>query len=192
MDKKRIAIFVSGSGSNAEAVLNYFQKHPNISVVLLLSNNPQALALERAKKFDVPSKVFDRNQFQQENVLQWLTENHVTHIVLAGFLWMIPRNLTEAFPNKIINIHPSLLPKFGGKGMYGMKVHEAVKNAGETETGMTIHLVNEKYDDGEILKQVRCKVSPADRPNDISENVLRLEHFHYPRVIEAWIQKSTS
>src|SRR5258705_8479798 len=162
MDKKRIAIFVSGSGSNAEAVMKYFQKHPNISVVLLLSNNPQAHALERAKKINVLTKVFDRLQFQQEDVLKYVTEYQITHIVLAGFLWMIPKILTDAFPNKIINIHPSLLPKFGGKGMYGMKVHEAVKNAGETETGLTIHLVNEKYDDGKILKQVRCKVSPAD------------------------------
>jgi phosphoribosylglycinamide formyltransferase-1 len=189
MDKKRIAIFVSGSGSNAEAVINYFKNHPAISVELLLSNKPEAYALERAKKFNVPSKVFDRSQLQQD-VLIWLRESKITHLVLAGFLWMIPKSLTDAYPNKIINIHPSLLPNFGGKGMYGLKVHEAVKNAGETETGLTIHLVNEKYDEGKILKQVRCKVSATDTAKDISENVLRLEHFHYPRVIEEWVLNS--
>lgn len=187
--KFKLAIFVSGSGSNAEAVINYFKNHPTISVELLLSNNPEAYALERAKKLNVPSKVFDRSQLQAE-VLNWLSENKITHIVLAGFLLMIPKCLTDAYPNKIINIHPSLLPKFGGKGMYGLKIHEAVKKAGETETGLTIHLVNEKYDDGKILKQVHCKVSPTDTAKDISENVLRLEHFHYPRVIEEWILNS--
>jgi phosphoribosylglycinamide formyltransferase 1 len=189
MSKKRIAIFVSGSGSNAEAVINYFKGHPKISVELLLSNNPDAYALERAKNLNVPSKVFDKSQIQTE-VLDWLSENKITHIILAGFLWMIPKSLTDAYHNKIINIHPSLLPKFGGKGMFGMKVHEAVKHAGETETGLTIHLVNEKYDDGKILKQVRCKISETDSARGISENVLRLEHFHYPRVIEEWILNS--
>ncbi len=189
MNKKRIAIFVSGSGSNAEAVIHYFKGHPTISVDLLLTNNPEAYALDRAKNLNVPAKIFDRTQLQGE-ILNWLSENKITHIVLAGFLLMIPKSLTDAYPNKIINIHPSLLPKFGGKGMYGLKVHEAVKKAGEVETGLTIHLVNEKYDDGKILKQIRCKISATDTTKDISENVLKLEHFHYPRVIEEWILSS--
>jgi phosphoribosylglycinamide formyltransferase-1 len=190
MKRKRIAIFVSGSGSNAEAVMQYFKHHDEIEIALLLTNNPKAYALERAKKLNVPTKVFDRNQFAESNeVLQWLSDFHVTHIVLAGFLWMIPKNLTDLFPSRIINIHPSLLPKFGGKGMYGIKVHEAVKNAGEKETGLTIHLVNEKYDDGEILKQVSCTISPSDTAEDISKKVLQLEHLHYPQVIEEWILK---
>ncbi len=188
MIKKRIAIFVSGSGSNAEAVMKYFQHHDQIKVECLLTNNPKAFALERAKKFNIQTKVFDRKQFTESNeVVNWLIDHHITHIVLAGFLWMIPKSFTDLFPNRIINIHPSLLPKFGGKGMYGIKVHEAVKNAGEQETGLTIHLVNEKYDDGEILKQASCTVSPSDSAEDISKKVLQLEHLHYPKTIEDWI-----
>lgn len=188
MNKKRVAIFASGSGSNAEAVMKYFQHHNQIGVELLLSNNPKAFALQRATKFNVPSKVFDRRQFSESNeVIQWLSDFHITHIVLAGFLWRIPKNLTDLFLNRIINIHPSLLPKFGGKGMYGIHVHEAVKQAGETETGLTIHLVNEKYDDGKILRQVRCPVAPTDSAEEISKKVLQLEHLHYPQVIEEWI-----
>ncbi len=158
-NKFHLAIFASGNGSNAEAIINYFLHHPQIEVVILLTNNPNALALERAKKFNVPCKVFDKQQFgERDEVLLWLNEFKVTHIVLAGFLWLLPENLINAFPDKIINIHPSLLPKFGGKGMYGMKVHEAVSAAGETETGITIHLVNGHYDEGRILLQVSCRI----------------------------------
>ena len=159
----RLAIFASGSGTNAEEIMKRFQHHASIEVVLLLSNNAQAYALERAKKFNIPTKVFNRSIFREsEEVLIWLKEKNVTHIVLAGFMWLVPDYLTKSFSGKIINIHPALLPKFGGKGMYGMHVHEAVKAAGEKETGITIHEVNERYDEGEILFQATCVVDKSD------------------------------
>lgn len=165
-----------------------FQHHGSIDVVLLLSNNPQAYALERARKFNIPTKVFNRTIFREsEEVLLWLKERSVSHLVLAGFMWLIPAYLIKAFPGKIINIHPALLPKFGGKGMYGMHVHEAVKAAGEKETGITIHEVNEQYDEGKILFEARCEVSSSDSPDDIAKKVHQLEYAHYPRVIEEWI-----
>ncbi len=184
----RLAIFISGSGSNAEAIFTYFQIHPSIKVELVLSNNSDAYGLERAKKFSIPSKVFTREQFRQsEEVLQWLKAAEITHLVLAGFLWLIPSNLIRAFPHRIINIHPALLPKFGGKGMYGMKVHEAVKASEDAQTGITIHEVDENYDEGRILFQALCEIDISDTPKEIAEKVQRLEHLHYPRVIEAWV-----
>ena len=188
MNKKiRLAIFASGSGTNAEAIIKYFQDHPRIQVAMLLSNNPNALALERAKKFNVPYKVFDKQQFSERGeVLHWLKESDATHIVLAGFLWLLPESLVGAFPDKIINIHPSLLPKYGGKGMYGMKVHEAVKAAGDHETGITIHLVNAHYDEGKTLFQASCKISPTDSPQEIAAKVYALEYANYPKTIEVW------
>ncbi len=143
--------------------------------------------IERAKKFQVPSKVFDKNQFSEcEEVIKWLNENKISHIVLAGFLLLIPEKLISAFPNRIINIHPALLPKYGGKGMYGMKVHEAVIAAREKETGITIHLVNAHYDEGKILAQFKCSVLPTDDAKAVAEKVLQLEHEHYPRIVEKW------
>ncbi|HEU5291964.1 MAG TPA: phosphoribosylglycinamide formyltransferase [Cyclobacteriaceae bacterium] len=184
----RIAIFASGSGTNAEEIMKRFQHHASIEVVMLLSNNARAFALERAKKFNVSSKVFDRPIFREsEEVLSWLKEKNVTHIVLAGFMWLVPSYLIKSFPGKIINIHPALLPKFGGKGMYGMHVHEAVKAAGEKQTGITIHEVNEKYDEGRILFQAKTQLSTSDTPDDIAKKVHMLEYEHYPRVIEEWI-----
>jgi phosphoribosylglycinamide formyltransferase-1 len=145
--------------------------------------------LERAKKFGVPSKVFNRTQFRETSeVLDWLTENRITHIVLAGFMWLMPENIIRAYPNKIINIHPALLPKFGGKGMYGHHVHEAVKASGERETGITIHLVNEKYDEGEILFQAFTSLDVTDTPDTIAEKVHALEYKHYPEQIEKWVK----
>jgi len=186
--KKRIAIFASGSGTNAEEILTYFDRHPAIEVVLLLSNNPTAFALTRATKFNVPTKTFTKEIFKDTTVvLNWLGERGVTHIVLAGFLWLVPPYLTHHYPGKIINIHPALLPKFGGKGMYGMRVHEAVKSAGETETGITIHLVDEKYDEGKIVFQASCPVLNTDTPEQIAVSVHTLEHAHYAKVIEQWI-----
>lgn len=188
MNKARIAIFASGSGTNAEAIFNYFKNHSSIEIVLLLSNNSEAYALVRAKKYGVETKIFNRTQFREsEIVLSWLNEAKITHVVLAGFLWLIPEYLVRAFPDHIVNIHPALLPKYGGKGMYGMKVHEAVKAAHETVTGITIHKVNERYDDGQILFQATCEVSPLDTADQIAEKIHRLEHSHYPRVIEQWI-----
>ncbi len=140
------------------------------------------------KKYNVPAKVFDKQQFRESGeVLVWLKEFEVTHIVLAGFLWLMPESFVQSFPDRIINIHPSLLPKFGGKGMYGMKVHEAVKAAQETETGITIHLVNEYFDEGKILAQASCKVSATDSAKEIASNVYALEYANYPKTIEKWV-----
>lgn len=187
--KNRVAIFASGSGTNAEEIFKYFQHHPEVEIVLLLSNNPEAYALVRAQKYGVKTHVFNRAQFKDpgEEVLTWLDEKKVTHIVLAGFLWLIPEYLIKTFSERIVNIHPALLPEFGGKGMYGMRVHEAVKLSNRTKTGITIHLVNEKYDDGKVLAQETCEVTEKDSPDDIAKKVHQLEYVHYPRVIEQWI-----
>lgn len=171
--------------------MKYFQHHPQIEVRILLSNNSNAFALERAKKFNIPTRVFDKQQFREsDEVLSWLREFEITHVVLAGFLWLLPENLVQSFSDKIINIHPSLLPKFGGKGMYGMKVHEAVKAAGESESGITIHLVNAKYDDGRILHQSSCVISSEDSPQEIAAKVYELEYANYPKTIERWVLTS--
>jgi len=188
--KARIAIFASGSGTNAEAIIKYFRNHETIEIALLLSNNPQAYALERAKKFNIKSGVFNRSQFRESNeVLNKLEDHAITHIVLAGFLWLVPQNLIDAFPSHIVNVHPALLPKYGGKGMYGSNVHEAVRAANEIETGITIHIVDEHYDEGDILFQARCEVNSEDTPEAIAQKVHHLEHTHYPREIERWIMR---
>lgn len=183
----RIAVFASGSGTNAERLFQHFKNHPNVEVALLLSNNPAAFALVRARKFGIDSKVFNRQQLNEGEVLSWLEKAGITHIVLAGFMWLIPMNLIHAFPDRIINIHPALLPKFGGKGMYGSKVHEAVRMAGESETGITIHLVNEHYDEGAILFQARTSVDPNDSPERIATKVHELEYRYYPVTVEGWV-----
>ncbi|MBI3218969.1 MAG: phosphoribosylglycinamide formyltransferase [Bacteroidetes bacterium] len=183
----RLALFASGSGSNAEVIILHFKNHPQIDVALVLTNNPTAGVIERAQKLDVQTKFFTREQFREsEPILQLLRQYEITHIVLAGFLLQIPTSLIQEYPSRIINIHPSLLPKFGGKGMYGMKVHEAVKQSGETETGITIHEVNEHYDEGRVLFQANCKVEETDTPEQIARNVQALEHQHFPLVIEKW------
>lgn len=188
MKPHRIALFASGSGSNAEEIMAYFQYHPAIEVKLLLSNNAEALALNRAEKFRVKTRTFNKAQFRESHeVLTWLKEENVTHVVLAGFMWLVPDYLVQAFPGKIINIHPALLPKFGGKGMYGKFVHEAVKAAGELETGITIHEVNEHYDEGNVVFQATCGIEPTDSVETIAGKVQKLEHLHYPKVIERWI-----
>jgi len=184
----RLAIFISGSGSNAEEIFLHFRNHPSIKVEMVLSNNPDAYGLERSSKFSVPSRVFTRDQFRESvEVLQWLQDAGITHIVLAGFLWLVPLYLIKAFRHRIINIHPALLPRFGGKGMYGMKVHEAVKASADAQSGITIHEVDEKYDEGRTLFQAFCEIDPMDTPKEIAEKVQRLEHLHYPRVIEQWV-----
>ncbi len=188
--RARLAIFLSGNGSNAEAIISYFKNHPSVEVALVLSNNPQAFGLQRAQNFKIPSRIFTRGQFREsDEVIGWLKDAAITHVVLAGFLWLIPSNLVQAYRGKIINIHPALLPKFGGKGMYGMHVHEAVKAAGETEAGITIHEVDEKYDEGRVLFQGKCQIDFTYTPQQIAEHVQRLEHAHYPRVIEQWINQ---
>ena len=183
----RIAIFASGSGTNAEKIIRHFNHHPQIEVAMLMSNKPDAYALTRAANLGVPASVFSRIEFQDGTVSDSLIKAGITHIVLAGFLWLIPENLTRNFPDRIINIHPSLLPAFGGKGMYGNRVHQAVKDAGASEIGISIHLVNEHYDEGRILFQAKCSISDSDTPDSIAQKVHALEYLHYPELIEQWI-----
>ncbi len=184
----QLAVFASGNGTNAEALFNHFKNHPHVRVVALLSNNAEAFALQRAKNHGIESWVFDKKQFREsDDAVLWLQDRGITHLVLAGFLWLMPPNLVQAFPNRIINIHPALLPKFGGKGMYGMRVHEAVKKSGDRSTGITIHLVNERYDEGQIVFQATCPVFATDTPAEIADRIHLLEHTHYPRVVEKWV-----
>ncbi|KYG83811.1 phosphoribosylglycinamide formyltransferase [Roseivirga echinicomitans] len=185
MIKKRIAVFASGSGTNAQKIFEYFENHEEVEVVLLLCNKKIAGVLERARNFSIPTFTFSRKEFYETQlVLNALREHQVDVIVLAGFMWLVPEYLVQAFSDKIVNIHPALLPKFGGKGMYGMHVHEAVKAAGEKETGITIHLVNQQYDEGSILAQFSCNLSTNDAPEEIARKVQVLEHENYAKVIE--------
>jgi len=180
-----IALFASGSGTNAENIARYFQHHENINIVLVLSNKPDAYVLERAKNLNIPAVVFTKKELEETNkILQILSEYKVDFIVLAGFLLKIPAYLVDAYPNRIINIHPALLPKYGGKGMYGRFVHEAVVANGETESGITIHFVNEQYDEGAIIFQAKCAVSPADTSDELAQKIHELEYEFFPRVIE--------
>ncbi len=181
---KKIAVFVSGSGSNAENIANYFQQK-EVELALIVSNNPKAYALERAKKLSIKSITIDRAEFYETNkIVEILQKHEIDLLILAGFLWLVPPRLISAFPNKIINIHPALLPQYGGKGMYGMHVHRAVVKNKETETGITIHWVNEKYDDGAILFQAKCSLTGTDTPEDIAHKIHKLEFEHYPKIIE--------
>ena len=188
--KKRIAIFASGSGSNAQKILEHFKKHNDAEVAIVLTNNPEAYVLQRADNFEVPSHIFTRHEFYQtDDVVQLLKNLKVDIIVLAGFLWLIPQRLLQAFPNKIINLHPALLPKYGGKGMYGDNVHKAILEAGETESGITIHFVNENFDEGEIIHQSRFHIEKQDDMEMIKFKGQQLEHHHYPKVIEMILKK---
>ena len=188
----RVAIFASGSGSNAQKIAEYFKDDKEVEVALILSNKKDAFVLERAKNLGVPSFVFIKSEFtSSEKVLDQLKEHKIDFIVLAGFLLLIPEYLVEAYPNKMVNIHPALLPKYGGKGMYGDRVHQAVCEAGETETGITIHYVNKKYDEGEIIFQASAPVDQGDTPDMVASKVHELEYMHYPKVIESVIKKST-
>ena len=183
---KNIAIFASGSGSNAENIIRYFKDHDTIRVALVVSNRSSAFVLERSKTLGVPSEVFLRDEWISggANVLTTLQRYNIDFVVLAGFLAHVPDAILHTYPDRVINIHPSLLPKYGGKGMYGDHVHEAVVAAGETETGITIHYLNERYDEGEVILQVTCPVFPDDNPQDVAAKVHALEYEHYPRVIE--------
>lgn len=182
---KNIAIFASGSGSNAQNIAEYFAQHPEIRVSLILANKPEAFVLERARNLGIDSVVFTRQEFYYtEKVLEILRDHQIGFIVLAGFLWFVPSYLIKAFPGKIVNIHPALLPKHGGKGMYGDKVHQAVIESGDKSTGITIHYVNDHYDEGEIIFQDSFPVQPEDTPETIAHKVHLLEYKHFPRVIE--------
>lgn len=181
---KNIVLFASGSGSNAENISLFFQNHPDVNVSCILSNRSNAGVLERAKRLGINTFVFDREMFLKTGeVLDFLIKESPDLIVLAGFLWLVPTDIVEAFPNKIINIHPALLPQYGGKGMYGDRVHQAVIGNKEKESGITIHYVNEKYDDGDIIFQGRCLIDESDTPESLAEKVHQLEYKHYPEVI---------
>lgn len=182
---KNIALFASGSGTNAENITRHFYNNDTIKVVVVLSNKKNAGVHERVKKLGIPSYTFSNKEFAEGSlILDTLKEYKVDFIVLAGFLAMVPPMLLEAYPNKIINIHPALLPKFGGKGMYGMRVHEAVIEAGEKETGITIHYIDEHYDKGTIIFQATCPVLPNETPEQVAEKVHILEYKYFPQVIE--------
>ena len=180
---KRIVIFASGSGSNAENIYHYFDKS-KVEITGFLSNNKKAKVLERAKQLQINSAVFNKTEFLDESFLDHPLLKEVDLIVLAGFLWKVPEYLIAAFPNKIVNIHPALLPKYGGKGMYGMHVHNAVVENKESETGITIHYVNENYDEGAIIFQARTPVLKTDTPKDVVAKIHKLEFEHFPKIIE--------
>lgn len=185
-----IAIFASGSGTNAENIIRFFRTHKNIRVKLILSNNPEAKVIQRAVNLGVDYFVFNRDIFNNSAIiLEKLNEYNIDYIVLAGFLWLIPPYLIEAFPQGILNIHPALLPKYGGKGMYGERVHQTVVENGEKESGITIHYVNEKYDAGNIIFQSKCSIEKDDTPAMVAEKVHSLEYEHFPRIIEKTIMK---
>jgi len=180
---KKIAIFASGSGSNAENIVQYFKGRENLNIECIYSNKANAYVLERARKYLISTRVFSKDEFcSTDIILNELRDREVDLIVLAGFLWLVPQNLIDNFP--IINIHPALLPKYGGKGMYGQKVHEAVVANEEKETGITIHYVNNRYDEGTIIFQAKCEVFPDDTPDDVAHKVHELEYAWFPKVIE--------
>lgn len=182
---KRIAIFASGSGTNAERIIRHFNGRKTGSVNLVLSNKKDAMVLERAERSGVPTYVFGRQEFyESEKVLHILKDYAIDFIVLAGFLWLVPEYLIEAYPGRIINIHPALLPRYGGKGMYGSRVHQAVIESGDRESGITIHYVNRMYDEGQIIFQAKCPVEPGDDASSLAEKIHRLEYEHFPKVIE--------
>ena len=191
--KKRIAIFASGSGSNAQKLMEYFKRSPDVEVALVLTNNSDAYVLQRADNFEIPSHIFDKQEFTQtDNIVNLLKNMEIDLVVLAGFLWLIPSNLLQAFPNQIINIHPSLLPKYGGKGMYGDKVHLEIMLNKEYESGITIHFVNEHFDEGEIIHQSHFKIDKNDDLEMIKFKGQQLEHLHYPKVVESLLKKMKS
>ena len=181
---KKILIFASGSGTNAENIIKYFGDRTTGTVVAVFSNNSNATVLDKAKKLDVPTVVFSREELNSGKLLQNVNDFQPDLIVLAGFLLKFPQNLIEAYPNRIINIHPALLPKFGGKGMYGMHIHKAVVENNEKETGISIHYVNENYDEGNIIFQQSVLLSENDTPESVAEKIHTLEQKHFPEVIE--------
>lgn len=189
--KKKIAIFASGSGSNAENIARYFKNHPSVKTSLILTNNPKAYVIERAKILGIPYYIFSRKEFYEtRSVIDLLKSRGIDFIVLAGFLWLVPQNLLQEYPGAIVNIHPALLPKYGGKGMYGDKVHAAVIAAGEKESGITIHYVNENYDEGQAICQYKCDISLSDTPETLAEKIHGLEYEYFPKVIEEILTKS--
>lgn len=187
---KKIAIFASGNGTNAERIASYFSKGNVARVSLILTNNPEAGVLKRAEKLTVPSVVFNRADFsRKDDIVNLLAANEIDLVVLAGFLWLLPSNILQAYPDRIVNIHPALLPKYGGKGMFGSHVHEAVIASGEHKSGITIHFVNEKYDDGQIIFQSTVDVDRTETADTLAAKIHELEYAHFPVIIEQIIQK---
>jgi phosphoribosylglycinamide formyltransferase 1 len=183
---KRIVIFASGSGTNAENLIRFFQNRNDATVVLVLTNNPKAKVIELCNNFKTSCLSFNRTAlYKTLDVLNILKSSNTDLIVLAGFLWKFPENILSAYPNKVINIHPALLPKYGGKGMYGMNVHEAVVRNNEKETGITIHFVNGNYDEGATIFQAKCAVNSSDSAEDIAAKIHELEMEHFPKVVES-------
>jgi phosphoribosylglycinamide formyltransferase-1 len=190
MQMKRIAIFASGSGTNAENLVRHFRTRPTAEIDLILSNRSGAGVLDRARSLGVESLTFTRQDFYESNkVLLWLEERSIDFIVLAGFLWLVPASLIEAYPRRMVNIHPALLPRYGGKGMYGQHVHRAVIDNQEKESGITIHYVNQAYDEGDILFQARCPVLKNDTPESLAGRIHALEYEHFPKVVESLLHK---
>jgi phosphoribosylglycinamide formyltransferase-1 len=181
---KRIVLFASGSGTNVENIIRFFRQNPQVEVVNILTNNPKAGVIDRIRPMKIPTIVFDKEQLNSGALSQQLELLNPDLIVLAGFLLKIPLDFTNAFRNKIINIHPSLLPKHGGKGMYGDRVHQSVKDAGDKETGISIHYVNENYDEGSIIFQAKLEVAEEDSISQIAHKVHQLEYKHFPEVIQ--------
>ena len=181
---KRIAILASGSGSNAENIIKYFSENNEVEVPFVISNRKEVYVHERCKYLGVPSYVMPKADFENGVVTKFLIENKIDLVVLAGFLLRIPDDMLAAYPNKVINIHPSLLPKYGGKGMYGDNVHKAVVENKETESGITIHFLNDRFDEGEHVAQYKCEVLATDTPEDVAAKVHALEYDWYPKVIE--------
>lgn len=181
---KRLVIFASGSGSNAENIIQYFRQEGGAVVERIYTPNPQAGVIGRCERLGVPHTLFSREAWKSGHVCRQLVAEQPDLIVLAGFMWLVPSEVIAAFPNRIVNIHPALLPKFGGKGMYGDHVHKAVSEAGETETGITIHYVNERYDEGQIIFQQRIPIAPHENPDSIAKKVHELEYRWYPEVLK--------
>ena len=182
---KKIAILASGSGSNAENIANYFKGSDYAQVSFIIANNPQAYVLERAKRLGIEAVVVNKAEFMEaDGVIEMLRKRDIDFVVLAGFLLLVPQKLIATYPGRIVNIHPALLPKHGGKGMYGDRVHKAVVESGDTESGITIHLIDEHYDKGTTFFQAKCPVLPTDTPVDVAAKVHALEYEHFPHVIE--------
>jgi phosphoribosylglycinamide formyltransferase-1 len=191
MPLKRIAIFASGSGSNAQRIMEHFKRHKEMEVAIVLSNRADSYVLQRADNFEIPTHVFSKEElYDSATILQLLKNLDIDIIVLAGFLWLIPANIIQQYPKRIINIHPALLPKYGGKGMYGDIIHETVIANHDHETGITIHYVNETFDEGEIIYQNKCVVEKTDTTEKLAYKVHQLEHLHYPRIIEDLLKKT--
>ncbi|MCH3924765.1 MAG: phosphoribosylglycinamide formyltransferase [Bacteroidales bacterium] len=188
---KKLALFASGNGTNVQQISEYFANNNDVKVSCVVVNKKNCYVIERAKNLNIPCYYFNRKDFyESDKVLDLMKENEIDYIILAGFLWLIPNNLLMKYNNKIINIHPALLPKYGGKGMYGHNVHEAIVLHKEKESGITIHYVNEKYDSGDIIFQAKCKIEAKDSADDVAAKIHLLEKEYYPKVIEKVVKEN--